>query len=54
MIIRLPYDDALHKVIAKALLMSAPYGVSEYLEAIFGSKLAQVLSTWRGIMLVVM
>ena len=44
LIIRLPYEEALHKVIARALLMSAPYGVSEYLEAIFGSRLAQVLS----------
>lgn len=44
LLVRMPYTTNLQQVIAKALLMSSPYVVSQYLEPLFGPKLAQLLS----------
>ncbi len=44
LLVRIPYTTNLNQVIAKTLLMAAPYAVSQYLEPIFGSRLAQLLS----------
>ena len=44
LVVRMPYTTNLHRVVAKALLMISPYAVSQYLEPIFGSTLAQLLS----------
>jgi len=44
LLVRIPYTANLNQVIAKTLLMAAPYAVSQYLEPVFGSKLAQILS----------
>ena len=44
LLVRIPYTTNLNQVIAKTLLMAAPYTVSQYLEPVFGSRLAQLLS----------
>jgi len=41
---RIPYTENLHQVVAKTLIMAAPYMVSLYLEPLFGNALAQLLS----------
>ncbi len=44
LLIRVPYATNVREVIAKALLMASPYAISQYLEPVFGTKLAQILS----------
>jgi len=44
LLVRIPYTTNLNQVIAKTLLMASPYAVSQYLEPVFGPKLAQLLS----------
>jgi len=44
LLVRIPYTTNLHQVMAKTLLMISPYVVSQYLEPVFGSTLARLLS----------
>ncbi len=44
LLVRVPYVTNLQQIIAKLLLMVSPYAVSQYLEPVFGPKLAQLLS----------
>lgn len=44
LIVRAPYLRRLEELLAKILIMISPYYVSEYLEPVLGSKLAQLLS----------
>jgi len=44
LLVRIPYTTNLSQVIAKTLIMATPYAVSLYLEPVFGSDLAQLLS----------
>ncbi|MCU7787504.1 hypothetical protein ODS41_06190 [Pyrobaculum sp. 3827-6] len=44
LIVRMQYTTDLNHVVAKALLMAAPYAVSRYLEPVFGPKMARLLA----------
>lgn len=44
LIVKIPYARELYRIIAKALVMVAPYAISEYLEPVLGPKLARTLT----------
>ena len=44
LLIRVPYTTNIQEIIAKALVMASPYAISQYLEPVFGTKLARIFS----------